>query len=306
MKHIAMDGGLAVPLVVTGCMRWNELSCNQVEARMHASLDLDIGHFDLADIYGDGHCEELVGEVLRTGTLDRESMIIQTKCGIRKSPYRYDLSPEYIHQSIEMSRRRLACDYIDIFTLHRPDVLTPWIEVADALMEECHLGHIRHIAVSNFSLSQMKALTKHLDRKICANQVQLSLVHAPVVESSLNANLYETDGVGSASGIIDYAEDEDIVLQAWSPLQLSNWQGSFLDNPKYELLNRLLVEFGNKHNCSAAAVAIAWILKLAGKTQVVAGTTSFLHMEEIARATEISLSREEWYALYNAAGHKLP
>ena len=307
MRNIIMEGGLVAPLVATGCMRLAELNKSQVSALVHASIESQGNFFDLADIYGDGRCEELFGEVLQSETdIDREDLIIQTKCGIRKNPYRYDLSPEYIHQSIEGSLRRLKCDYIDIFTLHRPDILTSWVEIADALMEEHHLGHIRHVAVSNFSVNQIKALGCHLGIPICANQLQLSLVHAPIVAASFENNMYETDGVGSALGLHDYCVNHDVVLQAWSPLQKSNWGGLFLTDSNYAHLNQLLQHIGDKYNCTPAAVAAAWVLTISGKNQVISGTTSVTHLKEFMQAGDLVLEHEDWYELYVAAGHRLP
>ena len=118
--------------------------------------------------------------------------------------------------------------------------------------------------------------------------------------------MYETDGVGSALGLHDYCVNHDVVLQAWSPLQKSNWGGLFLTDSNYAALNQLLQHLGDKYNCTPAAVAAAWVLTISGKNQVISGTTSVTHLKEFMQAGDLVLEHEDWYELYVAAGHRLP
>ena len=122
--------GLQVPTVAVGCMRISNMSEKEVSAFVDTALSSGANFFDHADIYGGGKSEEIFGKAIKS--LNREDLIIQTKCGIRKG--QFDFSYEHIMNSVEGSLKRLGTDYIDVLLLHRPDALMEPEEVAKAAL----------------------------------------------------------------------------------------------------------------------------------------------------------------------------
>jgi len=106
--------------------------------------------------------------------------------------------------------------------------------------------------------------------------------------------------------VLDYCRLNDITIQAWSPFQMPNWQGCFINSEAYPELNNVLNELAGKYGVSATAIATAWILRHPANIQVVTGTTNADRLKEIISARDIKITREEWYRLYLAAGHILP
>ena len=102
------------------------------------------------------------------------------------------------------------------------------------------------------------------------------------------------------------AKLKDITIQVWSPFQYGMFEGTFLGSEKYEELNRVIDRIAEKYHVSNTAVATAWILRHPAKMQVIAGTMKKSRIDDICEAGKISLTREEWYELYLAAGHMLP
>ena len=99
---------------------------------------------------------------------------------------------------------------------------------------------------------------------------------------------------------------KDIAIQAWSPFQYGFFEGVYLDNAKFGPLNDTLDAIGRKYGVSKAAVGVAWILRHPAKTQVIVGTTNPERLKAMCKGSEVVLTREEWYEIYRAAGHKIP
>ena len=106
--------------------------------------------------------------------------------------------------------------------------------------------------------------------------------------------------------ILDYCRLKDITIQAWSPFQFGFFEGVFLDNPKFPELNQKINDLAKAKGVPNTALAIAWILRHPAKIQPIVGTTNASRLKDICKASTISLSREEWYQIYLAAGNKLP
>lgn len=106
--------------------------------------------------------------------------------------------------------------------------------------------------------------------------------------------------------VMDYCRLRDIAIQSWSSLQYGFFEGSFLGSDKYPELNEQLDRLGEKYGVSAGAIAIAWILKCPAVKQAVTGTTKPSRVAELAAASEVTLTREEWYQVYTSAGNQLP
>ena len=305
MKTITLNNtNLSIPEIGMGCMRIVELeNADAVKGWVDTALEHGINFFDHADIYGKGRCEELFGQVL-TPSL-REKIILQSKCSIRPG-IAFDFSKEHILNSVDGILKRLNTEYLDILLLHRPDTLMEPEEVADAFRILKESGKVRHFGVSNQTPMQMELLSKYCDEPLLINQLQLSIAHCPMINSGINANMYNDSGINRDGGVLEYCRLKDITIQAWSPFQYGMFEGIFLENEKFAELNKVIDNLAEKYNVTNSAIAVAWILRHPAGIQTIVGTTNKDRIAQISKASEIRLTREEWYALYMAAGNKLP
>lgn len=304
MKQITI-GAQKAPVIITGCMRLADFDKQRMNHFIHTSMELGGNFFDHADIYGGGKSEEIFGKALKEdSSLRREDMIIQSKCGIRKG--RYDLSRDYILDSVDNILKRLEMEYLDILLLHRPDALVEPEEVAEAfdLLEKS--GKVRSFGVSNHKPMQIELLKKYVKQPLVINQLQFSIPVSNMVANGMEVNM-ETPGSADRDGsVLDYCRLNDMTIQAWSPFQMPDWKGCFLGASEYPELNQKIDELAQKYQVSGTTIATAWILRHPAGIQVIAGTTSEERLKEIVQACSIKLTREEWYELYLAAGHPLP
>lgn len=305
MKTITLNNtNLSIPEIGMGCMRIVELeNADAVKSWVDTALENGINFFDHADIYGKGRCEELFGQVL-TPSL-REKIILQSKCSIRPG-IAFDFSKEHILNSVDGILKRLNTEYLDILLLHRPDALMEPEEVADAFRILKENGKVHHFGVSNQTPMQMELLSKYCDEPLLINQLQLSIAHCPMINSGINANMYNDSGINRDGGVLEYCRLKDITIQAWSPFQYGMFEGIFLGNEKFAELNKVIDNLAEKYNVTNSAIAVAWILRHPAGIQTIVGTTNKDRIAQISKASEIRLTREEWYALYMAAGNKLP
>lgn len=305
MKQIQLGNTWSAPAVVVGCMRLGELDSKQMNRFIHTAVENGANYFDHADIYAGGKSEEVFGEALSADTsLPREKLIIQSKCGIRKGFY--DLSKKYIVQSVEQSLKRLKTDYLDVLLLHRPDALVEPEEVAAAFDTLEQSGKVRCFGVSNHKPMQIELLKKYVKQPIRINQLQFSIPVSNMIANGMEVNM-DTNGAMDRDGsVLDYSRLHDITIQAWSPFQMPNWKGCFLGSPEYEELNREIESLSRQYDVSNTTIAAAWILRHPANMQLITGTSNPERLKEIIDACKITLSREEWYRLYLAAGHPLP
>lgn len=291
--------------IISGMMRLSGRGHDEALAFLDYARDAGVRWFDHADIYGNGACESIFGEWLKSRRVRREELVIQSKCGIRPG-IAYDCSAEYILNATDGILKRLGCDYLDVLLIHRPDVLWEPEEIAAAFQKLYDSGKVREFGVSNCNPAQIEYLQRKINQKIGYNQLQLSLAFAPMVSEGLETNTYSQNGLCRSLGVLDYCRLNDIRIQTWSPLQFGTFQGSFIDNPGYGPLNARLQEIAGKYQVSKAAVAAAWNLRLDRRLQVVLGTVNPVHFSDLLTASRVTLTREEWYGLYMAAGYSLP
>jgi predicted oxidoreductase len=294
--------GLEVPAIAVGCMRINTITKADADTFVKSALDLGAVFFDNAAVYGDGACEEIFSAALKG--IRREEIIIQTKCGIRKEAF--DFSKEHILESADQSLKRLRTDYIDVFLLHRPDILVEPEEVAEAFGILQSTGKVRYFGVSNQNPGQIELLKKYVKQPLVANQLQFSIAHAGMASEGLHVNMLDNSAVNRNGGILDYCRLHDITVQPWSPFQYGFFDGVFLGSPKFPELNAKIDEIAKKYNVSNTTIALAWILRHPAKMQPVTGTMNPKRLADCVTATEITLTRDEWYAIYLAAGNELP
>lgn len=292
-----------------GCWRIaraGEATADYQTARAAVLAAIESGYtlFDHANIYCSGRAEEVFGKLLKELKGERDRMVITTKCGIRLpgdpavgSPYRYDFSREYILAQAEASLRRLGIDRIDFYQLHRPDYLMDAQEVAAAFDQLHREGKVGEFGVSNFAPSQVALLQSAWSRPLIVNQVELSLTAlAPL-----------------SDGTLDQCQQLGITPLAWSPLGGGLLADGALDilphQQKYRVADtvKLLDEIAQSRASNRVAVAIAWLLKHPAKIIPIIGSTNPERIREAAAATQLDLTREEWYRLLTVArGEPLP
>ena len=311
MKTITLPGTeIVAPNVVLGLMRIPDKTDDEVRALVRTARDAGIDFLDHADIYGnDLHgCERRFAEAMQLTPSQRAELTIQTKAGIvRDGPY-FDFSYEHIMESVEGSLTALDTDYIDILLLHRPDALVEPEEVARAFDELEAAGKVRAFGVSNHTPRQIDLLKKYLRQPIVANQLQLSITHAPIIAQGAAANMVaEGQSVTlDGGGIVDYCRLNDITVQAWSPFQAGFFTGVFLGSPEYLELNAVIDRLAAAYDVPPIAIATAWITRHPANMQVVLGTTSPERVADAAQGSDLPLTRVEWYELFRAAGHLVP
>ncbi len=296
-----------------GCMRyvgtWNPSEITperEDQARKAIASALDAGYtlFDHADIYCRGGCERVFGDFLAENPSVRDRIVIATKCGIRfpgdpnpDSPHRFDFSHDHIIWSCEQSLKRLRIETIDIYQLHRPDLLMNPPEVAEAFGKLHKAGKVRYFGVSNFLPSFVSALQKHLPFPLVVNQVEIHLARL--------ACFYD--------GTLDQCIENTITPLAWSPIaggMLGEGGKVRDDHPRKDLLTKLvdlLDQTAAKYGASRTVMALAWLMKHPSRIIPIVGSAKPPHIDDAAKADAIDLDREDWYRLLVAArGEKLP
>ena len=293
--------------IVLGMMRIEDKSVKEVEALVETALSVGINAFDLADIYGRGRCEELLGLVLKNRPDLREKMWIQSKCGIRIEEFTYfDFSKDYIIKSVDGILQRLKIDHLDSLLLHRPDALMESDQVAEAFDLLYKQGKVRNFGVSNQNPMMMELLKKDVKQPLAVNQLQLSAAFTPGFESGFHVNMEDGQAAIRDGSIFEYCKLHDVVIQAWSVLQFGYFKGNFVGNEKFQALNQVLDRLAIKYGVTSSTIAISWILRYPAKMQAVVGTTNPKHLREVSQAANFSLTRKEWYEIYLAAGNNLP
>lgn len=300
-----LPDGRALSPIALGCMRIARMAPSEVLRLTETALDSGVSFFDHADIYGDGRSETVFGEALRQKPSLRNQMILQSKCGIRKGIC-YDSSKAHILSSVDGILKRLGTDRLDILLIHRPDMLANPYDMAEAFETLRSAGKVLYFGVSNHSAAQIALLQSACKDKLLFNQMQMSLLHTPLLDQGINVNLSNDAACDRGGDLLPYMAQQGIVLQTWSPFQYGFMQGVFLDNPQFPEANQALSDIAPQYGLSPAALCVAWLLRLPLAVQVILGTTRAERIVDAAAAANVSLSREDWYALYRAAGNRLP
>ena len=277
-------------------MNWGvwgkDLSETLMTELIEKSVSLGINTFDHADIYGGYTTEKTFGTALSLSEINRESISLISKCGIQypsenrplKVKY-YDYSKKHIRFSVENSLKNLKTDYLDILLLHRPSPLMTVDEISDEINKLKEEGKIKSFGVSNFTNSQIKLISNQT--KVLWNQIEFSLTH--------NHSMID--------GSLDYLQDNNIGVMAWSPL------GSFFKekNEKHKRIATLFNELSEKYNCSYDQLLLAWILKHPSNIYPIVGTTNNKRLELAVKAIKINLEIEDWFLILKASdGKRVP
>lgn len=302
--------------VALGIMRMNALTPAEAAKSLQTAVAAGINFIDSADIYGQGDSEKVFGAALKQSGLRRDQLYIQSKGGIVVDPARshgslvfgkrYDFSKQHLIEAVDGELRRMGLDYLDAFLLHRPDPLMEPEEIAAAFDELQQAGKVRHFGVSNFDPEQIAFLQENVSQKLLIDQVQFSVMHTGMVDAGMHVNMADARSVNHDNGLLAYARRQHLTLQAWSPFQYGMFEGVYIDNPKFPALNGKLAELAQRYHVSKNGIAVAWILRLPVPFQVILGTMNPTHIEDSAAGADVTLTRQEWYDIYFAAGNDLP
>ncbi len=324
---------LEVSRLAYGCMKiggsWDQAPLSaEIEqaarASVSAALDGGVNFFDHADIYTSGKSETVFGRILASTPGLRDRVVLQSKVGIRFAndaylsgdPTRYDFSHENITRSTEAILRRLQTPHLDILLLHRPDPLVEPAEVARAFDELYETGKVRYFGVSNHTPAQIELLLRHVRQPLVVNQLEFSLAQPALVTEGFLANQAGAGAhSGLATGLLDYCRLHDMLVQPWSPVGGGRLLRAATPAPSPSVTSTtarsdpatpadplapcaaLVAELAHAKNTTAEAILLAWILRHPAGMQPIIGTTRPDRIRASLLADDITLSREEWYAL---------
>lgn len=286
--------GLTVSALAWGNWRLCGDDVNAVVELLHAALDAGIDLIDTADIYGPdnnepfGASEALLGRAFASDASLRDKFTIATKGGISMG-VPYDSSAAYLTGAIDASLQRLGTDRVELWQIHRPDILTHPSEIAEAITLAHKAGKIRSFGVSNFTVSQIATLQHFLDLPIVSTQPEFSPLKLAPIEN----------------GELDQAIAMDMAVMAWSPLG-----GGRIANPADErakaaadALDEVAEEFG----VSRTAAAYSWIMAHPARPIPIVGSQKADRIAEAADALKVRWTRARWYGVLVAAkGEPLP
>ena len=279
--------------IIAGTMSWGSwgknLNENKIADLIANFCQAGITAFDHADIYG-GYTTELeFGKAFKKLNVNRTNVEFITKCGImypcNKNNFEvkhYDYSAKNIRKSIENSLNNLNTEYIDIFLLHRPSPLMQVEEIGDIISKLKEEKKIISFGVSNFSENQINLLEKTTN--IDWNQIELSI----------------TNNSPFTDGLIDYLNQKNIGIMAWSPLGNFFKTKSKSNTALFELLEIL----NKKYSSTNDQLLLSWLMKHPSKIFPVIGTTNYERINLAANSENIELEITDWFLMYEKINGK--
>ncbi len=278
-----------------GMWRFRGADTDAADTLVRTALDAGISLLDTADVYGPdngepfGAAEALLGHVLARDPALRGRMALASKGGIVPG-VPYDSSASYLIEACEASLRRLNTDHLDLYQIHRPDILAHPAEVAGAFARLRDAGKILQAGVSNFSAAQIRALAAHMSFPLASMQPEFSPL-----------------SIGPLSdGLLDLAQELSLAVLAWSPLGGGRLGGTGADKRSRDVIAALDV-VAARENVSRTAVVYAWIMAHPARPVPIVGSQTPARILEATQALNIKISRTEWYAILTASRQeKLP
>lgn len=272
---------------------------------IETALENNITVFDHADIYTLTKAEQVFGQVLKDAPSLKDKMILQSKCAIRfedeAGPKRYDFSAKWITESVDGILSRLGIEQLDILLLHRPDPLIELSEVAQTIHDLQASGKIKHLGVSNMHGHQIAFLQSALDTPIVANQLEMSLAFRDWVEDGITTNSAHNRNMGYAPGTIEHCMLNKVQLQAWGSLAQGRYTGGKAEFEEDVATAALVTKLAAEYGVSPEAIVLGWLMRHPAGIQPLIGTTNLQRIRQCTEATNVTLSREHWYALLESA-----
>ncbi len=288
--------GIAVSPIAWGMWRLAEDGRSAADAArlVHAALDAGITFLDTADIYGFdgasgfGDAEALLGDVLAAEPALRARMVLATKGGIMP-PLPYDQSADYLRAAIDASLTRLKVDSVDLWQIHRPDILAHPQEVARVLDGAVASGKVRSLGVSNFTAAQTAALNHFLGHKLVTSQPEISPLQITCFEN----------------GELDQAMMLGLTPMAWSPL--GGGRVAAPETARDKAVAAELDRVAAAQNVSRTVAAYSWLMAHPAGIIPIIGSQNAERIAESATALTVRWTRTDWYAVLVAArGERLP
>jgi predicted oxidoreductase len=282
------QSSIAVSPIAWGMWRFSGSDVADASRLINTVLDTGITLFDTADVYGldygdgFGSAEALLGRVFETEPTLRGRMVLAGKGGINPG-VPYDSSKEYLIRACEASLARLKTDYLDLYQIHRPDILTHPAEIGEALSVLLQSGKIRTAGVSNYTASQTAALQAHLPFPLATHQPEFSALSI--------GPLYD--------GVLDQAIERGMAVLAWSPLA-GGRLGRAGDDRRSSDVIASLDELADKFGTSRDAIAYAWIMAHPARPIPIVGSQTPDRIRAAAGALNVNLTREDWYRVLTA------
>ena len=236
-------------------------------AALRSALQIGYTHFDTAEIYADGHSEELIGQAIRETGVKRDSLFITTKVDPEHLKY------EQAFKACEGSLKRLGMDYIDLYLIHWPRAGIKFEETFRALNKLVHDGKVRYLGVSNFSVKLLKQSQEHSETPIITDQVPYSITDRSYVKN----------------GVLDYCQQNDILLTAYSPVE----QGRLKPN-------QILRSIAEAHRAKPYQIALAWLISQP-RVVTIPMSLNIQHIKENFEAVNIVLTEKEIKSLNGLA-----
>ena len=316
---------LRVSRLIAGCMGlgggWGRdtvispLVEKQARDFVDTTFELGINFFDHANIYARGRAEEVFGRIFKQAPSLRDRMVIQSKVGIRweddpaGTPQRFDFSYEHIVEAVEAILQRLNTSHLDILLLHRPDPLMEGEEVARAFARLKKEGKVRYFGVSNQNRFTMAYLQHFLPDPLIANQLEMNLLHSGFAEATISFNQAAPAYPDGWEGVVEYCRLKGVSLQAWRPLARGLLTGGDLSDasPAAVETAALVQELAETYSVSGEAIVLAWLMRHPAGIMPVLGTSRCDRLRACAEGLKVTLSRDEWYRLFETArGAKMP
>lgn len=294
MERIQLTKDLSLSRIIQGFWRldkWN-LRASDLGCFISNCIDRGVTSLDTAEIYANADCEKQIGHALATDPSLRNRIEIVTKGGIYRTmvdgqPFGYyDTHYDRIMQSCEDSLKRLQCDHIDLYLIHREDPCIDHPETARALKDLKQKGYIREAGVSNFDPFKFDALDHHMDGTLCTNQIEW------------NPTAYEP----FQNGMMDYLGKKGLHPMIWSPLAGGKLFTS--DEPIYANARKKIQEIAARHQASLESIVYAWIMYHPTKPLPISGSSKLERLDQAIAALTIRLDHSEWFEIYAASGQQ--
>lgn len=294
MESTRSIAGIEVGRLAFGCWRMTDPDVGFNAELVERAVERGMNLIDQADVYGFdwggagfGACEEMLGRVFASRPGLRERVVLASKGGIRPG-VPYDSSAAYLTAACEASLSRMGADVIDLYQIHRPDSFTHPSEVAEAMVSLRDRGLVREFGVSNHTVSQTRALQSHLPFPLATTQPQFSVAHLDPM----------------SDGTLDLCTESGMVPLAWSPL--AGGRVMRAEGVRPELVE-VLDELAEREGVGRDAVSVAFVLCHPSVPVAIVGTQNIAHLESVASAVDVSLSRADLYRIVEAStGERLP
>ena len=277
-----------------GMWRFSGDDIAAAQALVEAAFETGITFFDTADIYGFngasgfGDAEVLLGRVLKAAPHLRKNMVLATKGGIMP-PIPYDQRRSYLMSALDASLQRLGVDHVELWQVHRPDILTHPQDLARTLEDMVKSGKVGAVGVSNFTHGHIAALKSALNIPLVSTQPEFSPLHLAPLEG----------------GLLDQAMEHDMAVLAWSPLGGGRIAepGTDRERAVAAALDTVAQEFG----VSRTAAAYSWIMAHPTRAIPIVGSQQVSRIREAGDALKVRWTRQTWYdVLVASRGEKLP